>query len=148
MAATKYGKYILTEPHAQWTSIEPRRAGGEERSIRINSNLISTISCDCAFMGVSEPSRESEMGHPSHAHDVDEFIFFIGGDPTNLMDFQAEVELTMGEGKDQEKHTINRTSVVYLPKGLYHLPMTYKRVDKPILFGHLLLAPTYSEIRR
>jgi hypothetical protein len=148
MAETKYGKYIFSEPHAEWTSIEPHREGSRDRSIRINSNLINTINCDCAFMGVSEPSRESEGGHPSHAHNVDEFIFFIGGDPTNIMDFGAEVELTMGEGKDAEKHTINRTSIVYLPKGLYHLPMSYKKVERPILFGHLLLAPTYSEIRR
>ena len=97
-------------------------------------------------MGVSKASPQ-EQGHPSHKHDVDEFIFFIGGDPANMLDFGAEVELSLGEGEQQEKHIIDSTSVVYIPKGLVHLPMNYKRVDKPILFGHLLLSPDYSEIR-
>jgi len=144
MAETEYGKYIFREPHAKWTSIEPRAARPAETSIRVNSNLMSSISCDFAFMGVSEARPQ---GHPSHKHDVDEFVFFIGGDPTNILDFKAEVEVTLGEGEKQEKHTINSTSVVYIPRGLLHLPIEFKKVDKPFLFGHLLLAPTYSEIR-
>ena len=144
MAETEYGKYIFREPHAPWTSIEPRPERPAETSIRVNSNLMSSISCDFAFVGVSEARPQ---GHPSHKHDVDEFIFFIGGNPTNILDFQAEVEVTLGEGEKQEKHTINSASVVYIPKGLSHLPIEYKKVDKPFLFGHLLLSPTYSEIR-
>ena len=146
MAETKYGKYIMREPHAKWTPVEPLPERTPTTSIRVNSNLFSTISCDFAFMGVTEASPQ-EQGHPPHKHDVDEFIFFIGGDSRNMLDFGAEVELSLGEGEQQEKHTINSSSVVYIPKGLVHLPMTYKRVDKPILFGHLLLAPDYSEIR-
>jgi hypothetical protein len=146
MAETKYGKYIMREPHAEWTSVEPKAERPAETSIRVNSNLFSTISCDFALVGVSE-ARLGGQGHPSHKHDVDEFIFFIGGDPTNILDFGAEVELSLGEGKDQEKHTINTTSVVYVPKGLVHLPVKFKKVDKPILFGHLLMAPDYSETR-
>ena len=71
----------------------------------------------------------------------------IQGDPKNILDFGAEVELILGEGKGQEKHIIDTTSVVYIPKGLAHLPITFEKVDKPFLFGHLLLAPVYSETR-
>jgi hypothetical protein len=144
MAETKYGKYIMREPHAEWTSVEPQAERHAVTSIRVNSNLFSTISCDFAFLGVSEAGPQ---GHPAHKHDVDEFIFFIGGDPGNILDFGAEVELSLGEGENQEKHTINTTSVVYIPKGLVHLPINFKKVDKPFLFGHLLLAPDYSETR-
>jgi hypothetical protein len=144
MAETKYGKYIMREPHAEWTSVDPPAERTPVISIRVNSNLFKTINCDFAFLGVSEAGP---MRHPAHKHDVDEFIFFIGGDPSNILDFGAEVELSLGEGKEQEKHTINTTSVVYVPKGLAHLPMNFKKVAKPVLFGHLLLAPDYGETR-
>ena len=146
--ATKYGKYIMREPHAAWTSIEPQPEKPTVTSIRVNSKLFSTISCDFAFVGMTQPSDPAKgMGHPSHKHDVDEYLFFIGGNPENILDFGAEIELILGEGKDKEVHTINACSVVYIPKGLAHLPITFEKVDKPFLFGHLLMAPDYSEIR-
>jgi len=135
MAESKYGKYIMKEPQAkQWPSIP----------ISVDSTLISGIGCDFAFVGVSKPTTSE---HPPHKHDVDEFLFFMGGDPTNILDFGAEVELSLGWGGEQEKHTINATSIVYIPKGLVHLPMSFRKVEKPILCGHLLLAPNYSETR-
>ena len=144
MAETKYSKYIMREPHAIGDSTQPRPERPAEITMRVNSNLINQISCDFAFVGVSKAGAQ---GHPSHKHDVDEFIFFVGGDPMNVLDFQAEVEITLGEGESQEKHIIDSASVVYIPAGLAHLPIEYKRVDKPFLFGHLLLAPTYTETR-
>ena len=146
--ATKYGKYIMREPHAPWTSMDPQPKGPMPTSIRVNSKLISTINCDFAFVGMTQPSDSAKgTGHPSHKHDVDEYLFFIGGNPENILDFGAEIELILGEGKDKEVHIINSCSVVYVPKGLAHLPITFKKVDKPVLFGHLLIAPDYSEIR-
>ena len=152
----KYEKFIMREPNAKWASVEPKW-GMERKSIRVNSNLISDIGIDTAFMGIT-PEQFKEMeamaaskpggdGHPSHVHDVDEYIFFMGGDPANILDYGAEVELTLGAGEDQEKYIINTPTIVYIPKGLAHLPMIYKKVDKPVLFGHLLMAPDYVETR-
>jgi hypothetical protein len=145
--ASKYGKYIMKEPHAAWTSMDPQPKGPTVPSIRVNAKMFKTINCDFAFVGMTQPSEPAKGGHPSHTHDVDEYLFFLGGNPANLLDFGAEVELTLGAGKDKEVHTITSTSVVYVPKGLAHLPMVFKKVDKPILFGHLLMAPDYSEKR-
>jgi len=150
---SKYEKYIMREPNAKWGDVEPQPDGEKRRSIRINSNLISAIGVDMAFMGVTPEqfkamqAAPSRLGHPSHVHDCDEYLLFMGADPTNLLDYGAEVELSLGAGKDQEKHIINTTTIVYIPKGLVHLPMVYKKVDKPVLFGHLLMAPDYSETR-
>ena len=77
MTGTKYGKYIFVEPRAEWESAEPREESGDEKNIRVNSNLISALSCDCGFVGVSEAGIEEEIGHPPHAHDSDELLFFI-----------------------------------------------------------------------
>lgn len=45
----------------------------------------------------------------------------------------GEVEWWMGEGDSAEKFAIDTTALVYVPKGLVHGPVTYKRVDKPSL---------------
>jgi hypothetical protein len=79
-----------------------------------------------------------------HRHNCAEILYFIGGDPMNFKEFGAEVELVIGEGKDEETHIINTTTWVYVPKNVLHCPLTFKRVDKPIMFGHIMFAPTYS----
>jgi len=54
----------------------------------------------------------------AHTHDFDQIIFFLGGDPNNIGEFGAEVEMSLGE--PLEKHIINYTSCVYIPAGLMH----------------------------
>jgi len=78
-------------------------------------------------------------------HDFDQFLWFIGGDPTNVRDFGAEVELSLGE--EQRKHVIDSTSIVYIPKGLVHCPLHYKNVKKPFVVLDMSMTPKY-EIKR
>jgi hypothetical protein len=154
--ATKYGKYIMTEPHAPFDLVPIPGVSAEEMeqrrkaelpNIRVNSNLNKEVSLDFAFVPVAKPDEPGYKGHPSHKHDVEEYIWFHGGDPQNVMDFGAEIEITLGEGKNAEKHIIDKSSVVYIPKGLAHLPIKFKKVDKPIFWGHILLTNTYLETR-
>ena len=133
MAESKYGKYILREPH---TSTWPREP------ISFNSTLNAGITCDSVFTVRTETGTE---GPRPHKHDADEYIFFLGGDPTNYKDLQAEIDFCLGWGEDQETFTINTATVIYIPKGLVHLPWNFKRIDKPIIVGHFLLAPVFSK---
>lgn len=82
----------------------------------------------------------------AHAHDFDQIVCFIGGDSTNMKDFGAEVEFSLGE--EGEKYIINTTSIVYIPKGLVHGPLIFKKVDKPILFNDMFFAAAYSQIKK
>jgi hypothetical protein len=50
----------------------------------------------------------------------------------------------MGEGKDAETHIIKHTTWVYVPPNLLHCPLNFKRVDKPIMFGHIMFASTFA----
>jgi hypothetical protein len=113
---------------------------GYDIPVHVNWLLNLGIKCDFAFTHVDEPWT---YPNPPHKHPVDEFLFWLGGDPTNMLDFGAEVELTLGEGEDQEVHTVTHTSVIYIPAGLSHLPMVFKKVTKPLLCGHILMAPGY-----
>ena len=90
---------------------------------------------------MTSPDQGDRAGS-SHKHDFDEYLFFIGGNPLNMKEFDAEIEIALGE--EWEVHTITSTSVIYIPKGLQHCPVNVKRVGKPFLFGHIMMAGTYS----
>lgn len=81
------------------------------------------------------------MEDSPHDHDFDMYLYFLGKD--NMADLGAEIE--MGFGEEQEIHTITTSSSVYIPKGLVHCPLNFKRVDRPVLFVHATIAAKYTK---
>ena len=73
----------------------------------------------------------------SHNHDFDQIIFFMGGDPNNIVDYDAEVEMGLGD----TIHTFNYPACIRIPKGLMHGPLNIKTVNKPIMFIDITLSP-------
>jgi len=61
-----------------------------------------------------------------------------------LADLGAEIEI--GMGREQERHIITTPASVYVPKGMVHCPLHFKRVDRPVLFVHPMLAPKYTKV--
>jgi len=76
----------------------------------------------------------------AHKHDFHQIIFFLGGDPGNIGEFGAEVEMYL----DNKKQIINYTSCVNIPPGLMHGPLDIKTVSKPIVFIDITLSPGHS----
>jgi hypothetical protein len=66
-----------------------------------------------------------------HSHDYDEIVLHIGTNPDNPEDLGGEVEFVVGG----EKLIIDSTSALFVPKGLKHGPLTWKRVGRP----HILM---------
>ena len=77
-----------------------------------------------------------------HAHDVDELFFIFGGDPRNYFEFGAEIEIMMGE--EQERHIVDKTTIIYIPKGVVHCPITTLKVEKPVQWMHVLFQGKYQ----
>ena len=88
------------------------------------------------------------MAPEPHVHDWDEFLMFIGGDTTNLLDLGGEVEFSLGDDPDNmEKFVFTSPTVVHLTKGLWHCPLNFKKVDdpaKPVLFTNLMFTTDYT----
>ena len=120
MAETKYGKHIFTG----LIKDIPHYTG---KSIVAHDGELDT-ECSIGYHCISKPMS---FDHP-HSHDFTELLCFIGGNPEDITDLGAEIEMTIGE--EREKHTINATAVVSLPPGLLHCPIVFKRVDKPLIF--------------
>lgn len=74
-----------------------------------------------------------EMPDPSthvfeHYHkDYNEIVYHIGSDPDNPEDLGGKIEFQV-EGQPL---TIEKTSAIFLPKGVKHGPVTWKEFDRP-----------------
>jgi hypothetical protein len=92
-----------------------------------------TFSCiSQPFVMIEEP----------HSHDYDQLLLFIGDEIMNMGDFKGEAEIYLGE--EGERHIIDTTTVLYIPKGLVHGPLEFTRVDKPLLFVSTFLGKDYE----
>lgn len=86
-------------------------------------------------LGWSFLSKPFLMVGDTHKHDFDQVIFFTGGDPNNIGDFDAEIEFTVG-GKI---NVITFPACVYIPKDTMHGPLDFKRITKPLMFTDITL---------
>ncbi|HEY97181.1 MAG TPA: hypothetical protein G4O16_03260 [Dehalococcoidia bacterium] len=134
MAETLYGKYIQREPFKRGRNeevVEPMmHLDGEKDGAGANLTVSQSW--------ITKPFR---MIKQPHSHDHDQFLVFSGTNPMDVRDFGAEIEICLGE--QGEKHVINGPVIVHIPSGLMHGPLDFIRIDKPILFLDIYLAPTY-----
>ena len=130
MAASKYDKYFIREP------IE---MGKFVPCLRYSSHFADT-EFSIRWHYITAPYLMEEK---PHAHDFDQFTCFIGGNPMNIRDFGAEVELFLGE--EGTKHIINTTTIVHIPRGMVHGPLNFKKVNTPIMFVNVPLTSHYSK---
>ncbi len=70
-----------------------------------------------------------------HVHDYDEVVLHIGTDPNDQEDLGAEIEFVI----DGRPCTITKTSCVFVPKGVRHGPLTWKRFSRPHLEMTIML---------
>ena len=141
MARSKYGKYIISElkqpaEEAPWNP--PVTAAGKNKGGRVlfldSNNVPGAFYMECVWI-MPRPALTPEQieaakkrGPGPHSHEYDEVIAFFGTNHDDPYDLGAEVELWLGD----EKHIINRTSLVFIPAGLKHCPLVFLRVDRPV----------------
>lgn len=75
---------------------------------------------------VLRPSNPGK-GRP-HNHAWDEYLMFLGTNPDDVSDLGGEVEFYL----EDERHIITKSTAVFVPEGMYHLPITFLKVDRPI----------------
>lgn len=103
---------------------------------------------DRAFKVVYECiTKPGEMVMKHHRHDYDQYLNFFGGDPTKMLELNGEVELVLSEdGINLESHIITEATSIYIPAGLYHCPLIFKKVDKPFVFLEIQFARQYTRV--
>lgn len=88
---------------------------------------------------VTKPLQRDEF----FKHNSDELLMFIGSDPADPENLNAEIELWI----ENDKLTLTTTSIVFVPAGAAHGRVHIKNVKKPVFhFTCHLNTDTYEEI--
>ena len=147
---SKYEKLVFEFPaeHNDYSEILPF---GDERGFIVSpqayfrgATQIPGANFNVGFQIFAKPFF---LDRVPHYHDTDEYLVFLGGTFPNLFDFDADIELTIGKvGVDAEVHTITEPTIIRIPAGVYHCPINFTRVDKPIFFQAMLMQDMFSSI--
>jgi hypothetical protein len=101
------------------------------------------------YMDFTSVTKALPMEVPHTHHAVDEYLVFTGADLKNFYEFDAEVEVWLGEDPERlELFTITQPTIIRVPPKLYHCPVNFKRITKPIVFSAVYLDGDWSKINR
>jgi hypothetical protein len=93
--------------------------------------------CRILYSAINEPHV---LVDKPHVHDFSHFLCLFGSNPKNLFEFNAEIEIYI----DGEKNIITKPSIIYMPAGLPHCPLDFKKIDSPIIFLEIMLTKIYE----
>ena len=138
---TKYGKYIVTELNkniveAPWSPpMQPVAQGQTGRVLYLDDETVpGAFYVETVWI---YPRKESsnKRGAQAHTHDYDEVLAFFSGLPDDPHHLGAEAEFWI----EDEKYTITKSCLVFVPKGIQHAPLYFNRVERPVFhftLGH------------
>ena len=138
-AESKYAKYVITDlkhkiVEGSWTEpMQIARNGKDGRVLWLDNDVIPGafyVETTWAYprQASDPPNKYPQIISNHHTHDFDEVLGFFGTDTNDPHDLGGEIEFWLGG----EKQIIIKSAIVFIPKGLQHCPLIYKRVDKPI----------------
>lgn len=142
MAETKYGKYIITDLKKSFTSpYEPStRPEDQTEILLLDDDVVKGAFSINACWFWPERMNNPEDDIVPHTHDCDEVLAMFGTNMEDPHDLCGECEAWIGD----EKHIINKSCIIFLPKGLQHGPFKFTRLDKPVFHFGVFLAPKYG----
>jgi len=144
MSTTEHGKFIFVE--------SPTREVAAYLADVIKGHTTPTLTyiSDKLMPGCNTYMEYGwiwEMPQPNphifeHVHEYDEFLFHMGSDPMHPEDLGAEIEFVI----DGKTIMINKTSTLFIPSGVKHGPVIWKRVDRPHI--QMAIFPTQGDMRK
>jgi len=141
MGENKYQKYILTEPDKDYLaslktpkSIEEQREAGSYFEgvymFHLDDKILpGGFYTDCHWI-TAVHGNGGVQTEIAHTHDFGETLGFVGsvlGDPRRL---GGEIEFWL----EDEQYVIDQSCLIFVPAGMKHLPLIFRRVDSPIFF--------------
>jgi len=137
VAESKYDRYFLTA--FKETSTFPGIASPQ--AYFRGARQIEGANLNMGWQLFTQPIH---LEKEPHTHDFDEYLVFLGGKLPDLFDFKAEIDFWIGE--EGEQHLIDKSTIVFIPKGLVHCPLNFRKIDEPILFHAICLAPRFTKL--
>ncbi len=82
-----------------------------------------------------------------HKHEFAQYLHFFSSNFTDSRDFDAVIEFTVGDSPENgQKYIITKPTAVYVAAGLYHGPLIFKVINKPVLFIDVAATGKYSRV--
>ncbi len=135
MTSSKYEKYLTRD-----CVIPSKEDGRLMMSTRqLEGFGEGSFSIDCIYVG-----SPRLMIDKRHRHEFAQYLCFFSSNPGDPGDFDAEVEISLGE--EEEKHVITSPTVAYIAAGLFHGPVNFARLGKPVLFIDIAMSGRYSRL--
>ncbi|MDR2664792.1 MAG: hypothetical protein LBC21_00755, partial [Oscillospiraceae bacterium] len=101
------------------------------------------------YMDFTAVYKPLPMEIPHTHHSADEYLVFTGADMNNFFEFDAEVDVWLGEDPERlEMFRITEPTIIRVPPKLYHCPVNFRRITKPIVFSAVYLDGDWSKINR
>jgi hypothetical protein len=100
-------------------------------------------------VGFQVIKKPVELQTEPHFHEQEQYHVFGGTKLPNVFDFDAEIEFYMGDDPDNmEKIVITKPTIIRVPRGVWHCPLSFKKVEKPVFFQAALMYGKYAAIKR
>ncbi len=138
MSELKYAKNIVTEdlmppqPPEMIQLMEDQAKEGRTLDRTLLLGIQDSILKGSFFVGCEWLWELTGNGPVSieipHSHDFDEIIGFAGSNRSNPRELGGEIDFHIGG----EVHTLTKTCLIFIPKGVVHCPVVIKRIDTPI----------------
>ena len=142
MSETKYGKYFITKKkeNIEYPEFEPKYEPGDIQPILwLDDDVVPETSL---FLGTDwffSNDHLTGAGYGTgtgqvkpHVHDYSEVLCRFGSDPNDPYNLHGECEFWIGD----EKHVINKSCILFIPKGTKHGPVGFSKMDRPVFqFG-------------
>ena len=133
MPETKYGKHIIQQPFHKATE----DFGGASIFSYNNEDKAGVVyQYHCI-------NRAGWSIKESRTHDTWELLCFIGGNPGDINDLGAKVSVCLGDNK--EEHAITRATVVSIPPGLKHGPISIQQYSRPFVLLRISTSREYED---
>jgi hypothetical protein len=153
MAESKYGKYIVTEdrmppePAEMTRAMEDQAREGKILDRTLLLGIMDAIVPGCSMFVGCEILWGLPGGKPvsieiEHSHDFDEVIGFGGTNRNYPRELGGEIEFLMGG----ETHILTKTCLIFVPRGVTHCPVTFRRIDTPIFMFEAANNATYEKM--
>ncbi len=130
-----YKRYFIKD------AVAGNKWGGEGMSLSRVPEDIVPVGANMS-LGITLVRKPYMFHEITHKHAFTEYFYFFGSNPMNMNEFEAEVEFSFGE--EREKHVITEPTILAIPPGLYHCPLNFVKINKPIYCLEAFLTSKYE----
>lgn len=138
-AKETYGKYVLNE--LKMPADKPLSEAYKQRATKVlwmdGENTPGAFNVNVTWL-----LKATDFNHDeAHKHDYDEVIGFFGSDPTRPNELNAKVEFWL----EDVQYMLNKSTLLWIPKGLNHCPLRVISVDQPIFHFTTVRSRSYKQ---